>query len=91
MSAHYAVSMDQKICAKCGQPVSIHARDFEVFERMHWLCFHMEFEHEGDPDGPCNDPSCPWWHIEIFRRKLSELGHDPKQVIEKAIQERWKL
>jgi len=26
---------------------------------MHWVCFHFEFEHQGDPDAPCRDPSCP--------------------------------
>jgi hypothetical protein len=30
----------------------------EVFEKMHWLCFHLEYEHPGDPDAPCGDPSC---------------------------------
>jgi hypothetical protein len=32
---------------------------YDVFERMHWVCFHFEFEHRGDPDAPCSDPSCP--------------------------------
>jgi hypothetical protein len=81
---------DQKICKRCGEPVTIHKAEFDVFEQMHWLCFHLEFEHEDDPDAPCGDPSCPWWHIEVFRRALTELGHDPKQVLERAIQERWR-
>jgi hypothetical protein len=41
---------------------------FELFERMHWICFHFELEHtpEFDPDMPCADPSCPW-------RRIAEL------------------
>jgi hypothetical protein len=23
---------------------------YDTFERMHWSCFHYEFEHAGDPD-----------------------------------------
>jgi hypothetical protein len=35
---------------------------YQLFERMHWACFHYEFEHDGgqgDPDIACGDPSCP--------------------------------
>jgi len=39
---------------------------YETYERMHWACFHYEFEHllgdgaeTGDPDIACGDPSCP--------------------------------
>lgn len=39
------------------------AERFEVFERMHWSCFHYEFEHEetGSPDRDIarRDPACP--------------------------------
>ena len=71
--------------------MTVSAGEYEVFERMHWLCFHLEFEHAGDPDAPCGDPSCPWWHIEVYRRALTETGQDPKTVLEKAIHERYKL
>jgi hypothetical protein len=57
---------------------------YEVFERMHWLCFHIMFEHDGDPDEPCEDPSCPRLHIRIFRRKLEQLGYDPDEVLWEA-------
>jgi len=31
-----------------------------VFERMHWVCFHYEFEHgDFDVDAACRDSSCP--------------------------------
>lgn len=50
----------RKICKRCGLPVVKEADRYEkVFEQMHWVCFHFEFEHTGDPDDPCDDPSCP--------------------------------
>lgn len=81
---------DQKMCLRCGKPVTTNADHFDLFEKMHWLCFHLEFEHQGDPDSPCTDPSCPWWHIEVYERELRKLGRDPKAVIERAVQERFK-
>jgi hypothetical protein len=62
---------------------------YDVFEQMHWLCFHLDFEHQADPDEPCRDPSCPWWHIQVFRQALSELGHDPQEILHKAIEATW--
>ena len=37
------------------------AARWEVFEHMHWLCFHLEYEHDvtRDADLACADPSCP--------------------------------
>ena len=35
---------------------------YETYERMHWSCFHYEFEHgagRADPDIACRDPACP--------------------------------
>jgi hypothetical protein len=57
----------------------------DVFEGMHWLCFHFEFEHETDPDTPCNDVSCPWWHIQFYREALARAGVDPDHALEEAI------
>jgi hypothetical protein len=79
------------ICVRCSRPVVVNASGYELFERMHWLCFHLEFEHGTDPDEFCGDPSCPWWHIEVFRHELSSLGRDPQEVIGRAVSERWKL
>jgi hypothetical protein len=79
----------QKICKRCKQPVLANADSYDVFEQMHWLCFHLEFEHEGDPDKACSDPSCPWWHIEVFKEKLNQLGIEPEVVIEEAIKDKW--
>jgi hypothetical protein len=68
-------------CVRCGRPVEVHRANYELFERMHWLCFHLEFEHRGDPDAPCEDSGCPWRMLDIYRRRVSELGVDPDSVI----------
>lgn len=79
------------LCEKCSKPVDVNREQYDVFEKMHWLCFHLEFEHDGDPDQACGDPNCPWWHIDVLTRELERLGRDPQFVIESAIKERWKL
>ena len=76
------------ICIRCQKPV-LHADNYELFEKMHWLCFHLEYEHEADVDEPCNDPSCPWWQIQVLSRELKRLGNDPQKIIECAIHERF--
>ena len=81
---------NEKICVKCNKPVEENKAQYEFFEKMHWLCFHLEYEHEGDPDRPCNDPSCPLWHVEVYKKKLVGMGLDPKDTLEQAIAERWK-
>ncbi len=48
------------ICVRCKQPVVKNAEHYETFERMHWVCFHLEYEHNRDPDDECADPSCFW-------------------------------
>lgn len=35
------------------------AEQYEVFEQMHYVCFHYEFEHRGDPDVECAAGGCP--------------------------------
>ena len=53
------------LCRRCRRKIVVNpALSADVFEGMHWLCFHLEYEHEGDPDVPCSDySSCPWWTI----------------------------
>jgi hypothetical protein len=46
------------ICKRCNTAVDKNKDQYELFEGMHWVCFHLEFEHIGDPDVPCEDPSC---------------------------------
>ena len=82
---------EQKICKRCKQPVMLNADSYDLFEQMHWLCFHLEFEHEGDPDMACGDPGCPWWRIDVLKNKLEQLGVDPEALIKEAIETKWKL
>ncbi|SFH47176.1 hypothetical protein SAMN05421678_118143 [Actinopolymorpha cephalotaxi] len=47
-------------CRHCGRPVVVSAEQFEVFERMHYNCFHHLFEHDPfDPDEECIAGGCP--------------------------------
>jgi hypothetical protein len=51
---------DAPLCVRCGRPVLVNREWYDVFERMHFLCFHMEFEHgDHDPDQGCDVPGCP--------------------------------
>ena len=79
----------EKLCKRCKRPVTLNVQNYDVFEQMHWLCFHLKYEHDGDPDKACGDPSCPWWHIEVLKQKLSQLGLDPESVIDEAIAKRF--
>jgi len=49
-----------RLCQRCKREVVVHADEYEViFERMHYVCFHYEYEHKGDPDEECWAPGCP--------------------------------
>lgn len=55
--------MGKYICKACGKPVMKNKDRYEIFEHMHYLCFHLEYEHgEYDPDEKCNTPGCMWDH-----------------------------
>ena len=75
------MTKDNLICIRCNQPVIKNKEHYETFERMHWICFHLEYEHHADPDEPCEDPSCPWKRLEIYKKKLQEFGIDPDELI----------
>lgn len=52
------------ICRRCSRPVRVSRDYYETFERMHYVCFHYEFEHDlsnqdTDPDEDCGVPGCP--------------------------------
>lgn len=48
------------VCRRCGRPVRIGRGNYEVFEGMHFVCFHYEFEHDpADPDDDCGVAGCP--------------------------------
>jgi hypothetical protein len=77
-------------CKRCqrlvlADPVMSH----DMLEDMHWLCFHLEFEHPGDPDLPCTDTACHMWRLEVYEKKLRELGSEPEKVLVSAIQARF--
>ena len=79
----------EKVCKRCSKPVTVNADNYDTFEQMHWLCFHLEYEHVGDPDTACGDPSCPWWHIQVLKQRLSQLGLDAEAIIEEAVAQRF--
>lgn len=60
--------MEKFICKACGKPVVKNKDRYEIFEHMHYLCFHLEYEHgEYDPDEVCNVPGCIWNHSNCQR------------------------
>ncbi|WP_438449456.1 hypothetical protein [Gorillibacterium sp. sgz5001074] len=85
-----------KICRRCGQPVRVYETEYDIFEGMHWICFHFEFEHgEFDPDEPCNDPSCPWNRINnkqefILENEKSYTVHKEQQFLGLYVKEHQK-
>lgn len=49
---------DVQTCRRCRRPVA--ASDFALFEQMHYVCFHYEFEHDpADVDSECKAGGCP--------------------------------
>ena len=67
MRVHHAVAdgqdeavNEEKLCRRCGRPVVVEADQYDVFEQMHYVCFHYEFEHDPvDPDEECGAGGCP--------------------------------
>jgi hypothetical protein len=47
------------VCRACGEVVELNADRFDIFEQMHYTCFHYEFEHSGDRDQECDAGGCP--------------------------------
>lgn len=74
-------------CKSCGHHVE--KQDAEMFEGMHWLCFHFAFEHNGDPDEPCRSRHCPTWHLQILKAYIQQQGHDPELIINKEVERVW--
>jgi hypothetical protein len=54
---------EQNKCRRCGQGAN--TSDFLIFERMHYVCFHYEFEHQGDVDAECIAGGCPSRKVEL--------------------------
>lgn len=50
----------EALCRRCGRPVRVTAGSYETFEKMHYVCFHYEFEHgDVDVDEECGAGGCP--------------------------------
>jgi hypothetical protein len=48
------------MCVRCGREVRANRDSYGIFERMHYVCFHYEFEHDPyDPDEECRAGGCP--------------------------------
>jgi hypothetical protein len=39
------MSDDARLCSRCHLPVIENAANYDIFERMHFVCFHYEWEH----------------------------------------------
>jgi len=50
--------------------------DYDVFEQMHYVCFHYEFEHPGDPDLECDAGGCPAAGVHHASRFIRTDGVD---------------
>ncbi|VXB78108.1 conserved hypothetical protein [Aeromicrobium sp. 9AM] len=47
-------------CRRCGGSVRNADDGRNIFEHMHYVCFHYEFEHgDEDVDFDCGSPGCP--------------------------------
>ena len=64
------------VCRRCHLPVEASADNYGVFEQMHYVCFHFEFEHQGDPDIECAAGGCPAAGIRVPARYLRTEGVD---------------
>lgn len=64
------------VCRRCGLPVEANAKDYDVFEQMHYVCFHFEFEHQGDPDVECSAGGCPAAGVRVPSRFVRTDGVD---------------
>ncbi len=64
------------LCRRCDRPVRVSREHYETFERMHYVCFHYEFEHsEFDPDEACGATGCPMGDIADYRHAVINTVH----------------
>ncbi|MFI9818689.1 DUF7660 family protein [Saccharothrix variisporea] len=67
------MSEDDLVCRRCDRPVRSNRDYYETFERMHYVCFHYEFEHDmsdADPDEDCGVAGCPSAGVARHRDRL---------------------
>ena len=62
------------VCRFCNKLLD-ESGDSSLFEGMHWLCFHLCFEHDGSPDLPCLDPSCLWNQLRELREMVKSSSN----------------
>lgn len=67
---------DPPLCRQCGKSVVASVADYEVFERMQYVCFHYVFEHGGDPDVECLAGGCPASGLSLPSRLARTDGVD---------------
>jgi hypothetical protein len=64
-----------QLCRRCGRPVRANSDDYATFERMHYVCFHYEFEHDPvDPDEECGAGGCPSASLSGGRDRVIETA-----------------
>lgn len=66
---------DDLLCRRCRRPVRVSADRFGVFEQMHYVCFHYEFEHDPfDPDEECDAGGCPSFDLNQPSKRFRTSG-----------------
>jgi hypothetical protein len=56
---------ENRVCIRCDREVRVSWEQLELFERMHYVCFHYEFEHDPfDPDKECGAGGCPSFRLD---------------------------
>ena len=79
--------MNKLNCKSCGSEID--ETSHETFEGMHWLCFHLAFEHTTEPNEPCESRLCPIWHLQILKEHLEKSGQNVDEIINNAVEKHW--
>lgn len=75
---------DPSLCRRCHRPVVTSADQYAVFEQMHYVCFHYEFEHDpADVDDECVAGGCPS-KVTQLRWTLRDWGDSDDAVVSLA-------
>lgn len=76
-----------RYCRRCGGVVRVSASLYDVFEQMHYVCFHYQFEHghgrdhERDPDEDCGLIGCPTGMLPV-----ATPGDDGQEVVGQIVE-----
>ena len=63
------------IYVRCRRPVIRSVDQYETFERMHYVGFHYEFEHDpANPDEECQAVGCPSASLAAGRSRVIETA-----------------